>query len=226
MTVAAVIFDVDGTLVDSNGLHALAWERAFASQGLSVAAGQILPFIGEAGDKLVSELVSVDAATAKHLTEREPQEFERLARRDRISPYLGADELLRELKRRGTRTAIATSSGRAGFRVVLETTDLPSLATMDVVVTDDDVKNAKPAPDLVSAAADKLGIAPDRCLLVGDTPYDGEAATRAGVPFIALGTGVHTEAALRAAGAIRVYSGPGALLEHLDEVLRGAPSER
>jgi HAD superfamily hydrolase (TIGR01509 family) len=149
-----------------------------------------------------------------------------MARRDRIAPYFGSDDLLRELKRRGTRTAIATSSGRHGFQVVLETTDLPSLGTIDIVVTDDDVKNAKPAPDLVSTAADKLGVATDRCLLVGDTPYDGEAATRAGVPFIALATGVHSEAALRAAGAIRVYSGAGALLEHLDEVLRGSPSER
>jgi beta-phosphoglucomutase-like phosphatase (HAD superfamily) len=157
MIVAAVIFDVDGTLVDSNGLHAVAWERAFASQGLSVAATRILPLIGKAGDKLVSELVSVDAATAKRLAEREPQEFERTARRDRLSPYPGTDDLLRELERRGTPTAIATSSGRAGFQVVLDTTELPSLGTVAIVVTDDDVKNAKPAPDLVSAAADKLG---------------------------------------------------------------------
>jgi phosphoglycolate phosphatase-like HAD superfamily hydrolase len=71
-----------------------------------------------------------------------------------------------------------------------------------------------------------LGIARDRCLLVGDTPYDGEAATRAGVLFIALATGVHSESALRAAGAIQVYAGPAALLAHLDEALRGSPSER
>lgn len=225
MTVAAVIFDVDGTLVDSNGLHALAWERAFASLGLSVPFGRILPFIGEAGDKLVSDLVSVDPAIAQRLGEREPQEFERMARREGIVPYPGSEELLRELNGCGTRTAIATSSGRSGFQVVLETTDLPSLGTMDVVVTDDDVKNAKPAPDLVSTAADKLGIARGRCLLVGDTPYDGEAATRAGVLFVAVATGVHTEAALRSAGAIQVYSGPAGLLEHLDEVLRGSPSE-
>jgi HAD superfamily hydrolase (TIGR01509 family) len=146
--------------------------------------------------------------------------------RDRLSPYPGTDDLLRELERRGTPTAIATSSGRAGFQVVLDTTELPSLGTVAIVVTDDDVKNAKPAPDLVSAAADKLGVAPDRCLMVGDTPYDGEAATRAGVPFVALATGFHTEAALRAAGAIQVYSGPGALLEHLDEILRGSPAKR
>jgi HAD superfamily hydrolase (TIGR01509 family) len=226
MTIAAVIFDVDGTLVDSNGLHARAWERAFASLGLSVPFGRVLPFIGEAGDKLVADLVSVDAATAKRLGEREPQEFERLARHDGISPYAGSEELLRELKRRGTRTAVATSSGRSGFQVVRETTDLPSLDTMDVVVTNDDVKNAKPAPDLVSTAADKLGIARDRCLLVGDTPYDGEAATRAGVLFIALATGIHSEAALRAAGASQVHAGPAALLEQLDEVLRGSPRER
>jgi len=97
---------------------------------------------------------------------------------------------------------------------------------MDVVVTNDDVQDAKPAPDLVSKAAEKLGIAPGDCLLIGDTPYDGEAATRAGVPFIALGTGVHTEAALRAAGAIRVYRGPDALLKQLDGILRGPPRER
>ena len=107
MTVAAVIFDVDGTLVDSNGLHAFAWERAFASLGLSVPFGRVLPFIGKAGDKLVSDLVSVDAATAKRLGEREPEEFERMARRGGISPYSGSEELLRELKGRGTQTAIA-----------------------------------------------------------------------------------------------------------------------
>jgi HAD superfamily hydrolase (TIGR01509 family) len=225
MTVAAVIFDVDGTLVDSNGLHAVAWERAFASEGLSVAVGRILPFIGKAGDKLVAELVSVEPATAERLTEREPEEFERMARRDRLLPYPETDDLLRELKRRGTRTAIATSSGRAGFQVVVETTSLPSLRTIDIVVTDDDVKKAKPAPDLVSRAAEKLGIAPARCLLVGDTPYDGEAAARAGVAFIGLATGVHIAAALRAAGAIQVYAGPGTLLEQLDGVLRGSPSE-
>lgn len=225
MTLAAVIFDVDGTLVDSNRLHAIAWERAFASEGFSVTAERILPFIGKAGDKLVSELVSVEPGAMRRLAEREPHEFERMARRDRLVPYAGAEDLLRELKRRGTRTAIATSSGRAGFQVVLETADLPSLGTMDVVVTDDDVKNAKPAPDLVSKAAEKLGLAPEHCLLVGDTPYDGEAAARAGVAFIGLATGVHTEAALRAAGALRVYRGPGALLEQLDHILRGSPPE-
>lgn len=224
MTVAAVIFDVDGTLVDSNGLHAVAWERAFASEGLSVAVGRILPFIGKAGDKLVAELVSVEPATAERLTEREPEEFERMARRDRLLPYPETDDLLRELKRRGTRTAIATSSGRAGFQVVVETTSLPSLRTIDIVVTDDDVKKAKPARSGEQGRR-KIGNCTSPLPPGCDTPYDGEAAARAGVAFIGLATGVHTAAALRAAGAIQVYAGPGTLLEQLDGVLRGSPSE-
>jgi HAD superfamily hydrolase (TIGR01509 family) len=219
MTVAGMIFDVDGTLVDSNGLHASAWERAFASEGFTIPAGRILPFIGKAGEELIRELISLDPVQAKRIAEREPGEFERLARHDRISPFPGADDLLRELARRGVKLAIATSGGRGGYEVVRETTDLPALAHMDAVVTGDDVQAAKPAPDLVSKAALELGLAPGQCRLIGDTPYDGEAATRAGVPFIGLTTGVHTEEALRNAGALRVYSGPHDLLKDLDRSL-------
>lgn len=221
MTVVAMVFDVDGTLVDSNRLHASAWERAFASEGFPIRVGQILPFIGKAGEALIGELISLDPATVKRLTERQPREFESLARRDGISPYPGTDALLRELTRRGVKLAIATSGGRAGFQVIRETTDLPALGEMDAVVTGDDVEAAKPAPDLVTQAAAKLGLAPGQCRLVGDTPYDGEAAIRAGVPFIGMTTGVHTEDTLRNAGALRVYSGPQDLLRDLDEVLGG-----
>jgi HAD superfamily hydrolase (TIGR01509 family) len=219
MPINAVIFDVDGTLVDSNGLHALAWERAFASVGLSVPAARVLPFIGEAGDRLVPSLVSVAPATAQDLGDRSSKEFERLARERGIAPYPGAEELLRALRRRRIKLAVATSGGRAGFQVIVETSQLPALGEMDVVVTDDDVKDAKPAPDLVSKACRLLGCAPAECLMIGDTPYDGAAARRAAVPFIAVATGVHAEPALRQAGAIQVYRGASALLERLDEIV-------
>jgi HAD superfamily hydrolase (TIGR01549 family) len=226
MTVRGVIFDVDGTLVDSNQLHALAWERAFAWLGFSIEAARVLPLIGEGGDKLVPSLVSVDAATTQTLGERSSQEFERLARERRLVAFPAAGRLLRELPSRRIKTAIATSGRRAGLQVILETSDLPELETVDVVVTDDDVKDAKPAPDLVSAACQRLEIAAGDALMIGDTPYDGEAARRAGVPFMAFFTGVHTESALRRAGAARFFSGPRELLDQLDDVLAGGAAAR
>ncbi len=221
MAVRGVIFDVDGTLVDTNATHVKAWRRAFERHGYDVEPDRIVGQIGKGGDKLVPTLLG-DAAEAKDgdaLRDAHSENYAELVRDTPLHLFPGAVELLESLKKAGIPTALATSSKREHLDNTLRAAGVDLGEKVDAVATADDADASKPAPDLVQSAADKLGLPPGDCVLVGDTVYDVEAAARAGVACWAVACGgCFDAAALRAAGAVAVFTDPADILAHREEL--------
>lgn len=221
MALDALLFDLDGTLIDTNELHGRAWEDALTSFGYRVGRDRILEEIGKGGSMLVPALVGETA-------EREQGEALRTAHDERYLELVdGAEirvfdrvrELLAALRERGIKTAIATASKQESLDAVTKAAGLDLDALVDAVVTDSDVEQSKPHPDVVQAACKKLGVAPTQCAMLGDTPYDVTAAARAGVVAFSVLTGVHDERTLRLAGARAVYADAADFLARIDEAL-------
>lgn len=225
MAFRAIIFDIDGTLVDSNGAHVEAWHAAFAAHGHDVPRERIRVEIGKGGDKLVPSVLGEDAEAreGESLRERQSEEFLRIAGRTRLEAFPRAREIFDTLARRGVRTALATSSSREHLEALGRSAGLDLTALGETLVNADDIEETKPAPDLVEAAVRKLGLEPAECALIGDTPYDAQAATRAGVTCIGVTSGGNGAGALRRAGAASVWSDVAEIEAHLDEVLDGSP---
>lgn len=216
-----MIFDIDGTLIDTNLAHVEAWVRAFARLGYKIPADRIEVEIGKGGDKLVSSVVgqSGEECDGESLRRVQQDEFLAIAAQQRFPVFPRVPELFRALRERGIRTALATSSNQRHLRGTLESAgiDLPALA--DEMVTKDDAEASKPAPDLVLAAAEALGLSPAQCALVGDTPYDAESAHGAGVVCLGVLSGGFGNEELRGAGAREVWRDTGHLLEDLPHAL-------
>jgi HAD superfamily hydrolase (TIGR01509 family) len=217
----ALIFDVDGTLVDTNAAHVEVWRRTLATIGLAVAPEQIFCEVGQGGDRLVLSILGPEGAQQQGaaLLRQWPETYKAYLRalppgQPRVFPKVA--ELFGALRDRGIRTALATSNSRELMSVLLERV---ALELPDVVVTGEEARATKPAPDIVLAAARALGVARDRCGYVGDTPYDAMAATAAGIRSFAVCTGGHTEAALRAAGAEKIWPDVSALYADLEKLL-------
>ena len=221
MALDGMIFDLDGTLVDSNGLHVQAWQAAFARYGYTVAADQIAVEIGKGGDTLVPSVLGEELAAkdGEKLGEAESEEFARLARKNGLRVFPGSRELLAELRGRGIKTVLATSSGRKQLKVNAEASGFPAAELVDEVVNADDIQTSKPAPDLVLAAVRKLKMSPAQYAMVGDTPHDAEAAKNAGVICLGVTCGGRTPAELLRAGARATWRDPADLLAHLDEAM-------
>ncbi|MDQ6831245.1 MAG: HAD family hydrolase [Gemmatimonadota bacterium] len=228
MSYSAVIFDVDGTLVDTNDGHIDAWRRAFASMGYDVGAERIRPEVGKGGDNLVPSIIGeeADARDGAELRKRDTEEFLATAKRLTFTLFPGAVELMDELLARELRTAIATSSKTEQIDQLMLSVGVDLRAHVHEVVTGDDAESTKPAPDLVEVAVAKLGLAAADCVMIGDTPHDGEACRQAGVAFIGVLCGGNSAEALRDAGAISVWLHPADILAHLDSVLRVAAPSR
>jgi HAD superfamily hydrolase (TIGR01509 family) len=208
----AAILDIDGTLVDTNYQHALAWYRAFRQSGEVLPIWRIHRAIGMGGDKLIGHLVGDER-------EREIGDDVRAAEKplyldmiEECEPLEGARDLIDDLKGRGS-TVVLASSAKAGeldhYLDLLGVRDV-----VDAWTSSADVEQTKPSPDLVRAALDKAGT--DDAVMVGDTPWDVEAARGAGVPTIAVLTGGFSEAELREAGAVEVFDSIVALIEGMD----------
>ncbi|MFD9124773.1 HAD family hydrolase [Kitasatospora sp. NPDC059571] len=211
---AAALFDVDGTLLDTNYLHTLAWSEAFAQFGHAPAMARIHGAIGMGADLLLGHLLGED---------RDRDEDEAISRAQqalfarfwpRLRPFDGAAALLRELKRRGWTIVLASSASARDLAVMRRVLDADD--AIDDATGADDVDASKPAPDLVRAALVKAGAAPGEALFVGDTLWDVQAAGTAGVACIAVLSGGFGERALRAAGALEVHADVGQLLADLD----------
>jgi len=221
MAVEAVIFDMDGTLVDTNAAHVEAWRRAFEKGGFAVEAGRIAPEIGKGGDKLVPSVLdeATDREHGDDLRESNGDEFLKIAGAQQFAVFPQADELLAALHERGLKVALATSAKKEYLEAIEKSAGIDLQGLADLVITADDAEQSKPAPDLVLATVRKLGLSPAKCVMVGDTPHDAEACRRAGVSFVGVRTGGHTEAALTGAGARAVWDDVSDLLAHLDEAL-------
>lgn len=221
MSVRGIIFDLDGTLVDSNDTHVEAWRRAFADLGYAVPAAAIRPLIGMGGDKLVAAAAG-DEAERRHgdaLRAGHGRQYAALAADRGLRVFPGAVELVRDARRVGVRTAMATSSNRDHLRVTTDACGHDFAADVDEVVTKDEAAGSKPEPDLTQAAARRLGLDPHECVLVGDTRYDGESAAAAGACFWGVMSGGTEAADLWAAGADRVFPDVAAVWRHLDDLV-------
>jgi HAD superfamily hydrolase (TIGR01509 family) len=220
--VVAFIFDIDGTLIDDNAAHVEAWRRAFAIEGRRLDPARIRAEIGKGGDLLVAALVGDDAdlRVGDAIRDAHDRAFFDIAALEHFRPTAGAAELLQELRRRGIRTAAATSSSMHQLAATLRSAAFPLEELVDVVVAREAGQESKPAPDVVRASAERLAVPPSECLLVGDTRWDGQAASRAGVTFLGmLCGGTSSSGELVAAGARAVFADPGELLEVLGSVL-------
>ncbi|MDF1504603.1 HAD-IA family hydrolase [Roseisolibacter sp. H3M3-2] len=223
---SALIFDLDGTLVDTNAAHVEAWVSALARHGYRFHPDRIAPEIGKGGDNLVPDVLGkeAEARDGEALREASKAEYLRLAEGRRFRVFDGAAELLDELRRRGIRTALATSSGDEHLDATFGSAGVDLRERVDVVVGKSDVARSKPYPDAVLAAVEKLGLSPAECAMVGDTPYDALSAKRAGVIGLGvLSSGLGLEARdLVQAGARRVWRDVAHLRAELDDALRAA----
>ncbi|MQA73315.1 MAG: HAD hydrolase-like protein [Solirubrobacterales bacterium] len=209
---AAAILDVDGTLVDTNYQHVVAWQRAFRDHGLAVAAWRIHRHIGMGGDKLVEAFVGVEVEGRDGDRIRAAEERFYGGLIDEVEPIAGARELVAALKGRGHTVILASSAKDEEVEHYLDLLGIREL--VDDWTTSRDVEETKPAPDLVAVAMRKAGAL--SAVMVGDTTWDVESAGRAEVKAIGLLTGGISEAELRGAGAVDVFASPDALRERLD----------
>ncbi len=226
MPIGALILDLDGTLLDTNALHVRAWQTAFAAEGYDVPRERIEPEIGKGGDLLVPAILGDDGerAAGDRLRDSEKREYARLAAAEGIGLFPGAVELVRELRRRGLPSALATSSDDEQLDAAFAAAGVDLRPLVDVVVSADDAGASKPAPDVVLAAIRRLDRPAERCAMVGDTVWDVKACAAAGVPCLGLTCGGTDAGTLRAAGALGPWRDPAHLLAELDDALGMAAS--
>lgn len=217
----ALILDLDGTLVDSNRYHVESFIPAFEAMGFSVTRDRIDRAVGMGGDRLIADILGA-AAEREHgdaMREVYGDTFERLAAEHDFQLFPGALDLISAAKERGLKVAIATSSAEDDLATTFASVGIDLREHVDLVTTSSDVNASKPSSDVVRAALDKLGVAPTEAALVGDTRFDFEACTRAGVAGIGVTTWVDDADDLVAAGARLAYADVEDLLAHLDEAL-------
>ncbi|PSN14910.1 hydrolase [filamentous cyanobacterium CCT1] len=214
MALDGVVLDIDGTLVLSNDIHAQAWVEAFANHGYDVSFEQVRPLMGMGGDQLMPHLfteLSDEAEPGKTIAS-EHKELVLNKYRPQLKPTAGARELVEKLLAADLHVIVATSASDRELGVMLKVAEVEDLLTE--TTTSGDAENSKPAPDIVQAALEKAQLAPDRVVMLADTPYDIEAAGKAGVKVIAVRSGGFSDQDL--AGAIAIYDDPADLLHHYD----------
>ena len=212
--IRAVLFDIDGTLLDSNDAHAHAWLDSLRGHGRNVPFDLVRSKIGMGGDKLLAEVADIDheSVEGRAISERRSMIFKAHYLPD-LGPFHGSRVLVDRLRSRGLVCAAVSSSSSEDIADLLRAAGGADL--MDVVVSADDADRSKPDPDLVEIALDRIGVLPAEALMIGDTPYDIAAGERAGVPVVALRCGGGwTDHDL--AGAIAIYDNPADLSSQLD----------
>jgi HAD superfamily hydrolase (TIGR01549 family) len=217
----AAILDVDGTLVDTNYHHAIAWYRAFRQHGEVLPIWRIHRHIGMGGDQLVEALCGKQVEAEKGEDVRSAEKALYMALIEEVEPLHGARELIVDLKRRGHPVVLASSAKQDEVDHYLDLLDARELA--DDWTTSADVEATKPEPDLVKAAIERAG--EGDAVMVGDSTWDCEAARRAGIETVAVLTGGFSEAELRDAGAVAVFVSIDELRERLGETPLGARAQ-
>jgi HAD superfamily hydrolase (TIGR01509 family) len=212
---STAILDIDGTLVDTNYHHTIAWARALHRFDIDVALWRIHRHIGMGGDQVVISLCGdeVEEEHGDDIRAAEKEEYSRLI--GEVRPMQDSRALIEELKRRGHTVVLASSAKEDEVDVYLDLLDARELA--DAWTTSADVEATKPAPDLVEAALARTEDDADSAVMIGDTPWDVQAAKGAGVETIAVVTGGFAEQELTEAGAAAVFESVAELCERLDE---------
>ena len=210
------VVDIDGTLIDSNYQHALAWYRALRLVGETYPVWRLHRLIGMGGDQVVLALGGEDLERRVGDKVREQQGKEADALLEEMAPLPGARDLLVTVKERGHRLVLASSGRQRHVDFFLDKLDARGLA--DGWTSSADVKASKPAPDLLQVALKKLGAPPEASsVMVGDSVWDVKAAGKAGMPAIVVRSGGFGDDELRKAGAMAIYDTPGDLAKALDD---------
>lgn len=213
-TPRAVLFDIDGTLVDSNYVHIDTWSRAFADAGVSVPSWQIHRCIGMDGDKLLEALVgSSDSAAALEAKDLHTSYYEDASGRLEVLP--GARELVQRIADAGLSVVLATSAPENELARLRDLLDIEEIVS--VVTSAEDADTAKPNPEVVAVALDRAGVDAESAIMVGDSVWDMKASTALGVTAIGVRSGGISDSELLEAGAKVVYRDPADLLKHLED---------
>jgi HAD superfamily hydrolase (TIGR01509 family) len=211
----AVIFDVDGTLVDTNYLHVVTWWEAFRQHGHDVPMARVHRAIGMGSDQLLDHVLPEDRDEAGDDDIRAAHRHLYGQFQTRFRAFEGAADLLRACAKRGLTVVLASSAAESemkALRAALDAEDAIAAAT-----SSDDAEQSKPAPDIVQVALARAGARPERAVFVGDTVWDVEACRRAGLPCVAVLTGGISRRELIDAGAVAVYDDVADLLQQLDD---------
>jgi HAD superfamily hydrolase (TIGR01549 family) len=212
----AVIFDVDGTLIDSVDLHARAWQEALAHFGKQFDFERVRSQIGKGGDQLMPVFLSQQELEefGEELEEYRGQLFKR-EYLSKVKGFPAVRELFERIKREGLQLALASSAKVDELKSYKKIADIEDLVEEET--SSDDAEKSKPHPDIFEAALARLGdISPSEAIVVGDTPYDAEAAGKAGLQTIGFLSGGFPEKDLRAAGCAQIYRDPADLLANFD----------
>lgn len=210
-----VLLDIDGTLLDSNDAHARAWVDVLAEAGMPQPFERVRPLIGMGGDKVVPQLTGFDADSERGqaIAARRKEIFNE-RHLPRVRAFDGSRALVQRLHDEGFRVVVATSAQSEELEGLLRQGGLEDLLPQKTSSSDADA--SKPEPDILEAALARIGVGPDEAVMIGDTPYDLEAARRCGVAAVAVRCGGWwDDAALAEAAAI--YDGPAALLAAFEE---------
>jgi HAD superfamily hydrolase (TIGR01509 family) len=214
----AVLFDLDGTLVDTNFHHAVAWQRAFADVGADVSCWRIIELLGRSGDELIAESIGDDLADsrgddAKDRHDRYFGEYEPVLQR---TP--GARDLLQAITDEGWQTVLATSAGETTLKLLRRILDADDL--VGHITSSADADRSKPDPDIVSTALERAEITAGDAIFVGDAVWDMQAGARAGVPTVGLLSGGASRKALLDAGAVAIYDDPRDILSNFSDFIK------
>lgn len=212
-----VIFDVDGTLVDTNWMHAESWAKTFKRFGVDVTEEEILPMIGTGGEKITKKYFSADQANkySEAAIKFHSENISRIVMNAKVFPHVR--ELFEELKKRDKIIVLATSARQVIVDTHIKNMNIRDL--VDAVVSSSEVKHTKPDPDIFLKALQKANTTAKDAVVVGDTIWDVIAANRAQIDSVAVLTGGNADKDLRKAGAIEVYKDIAHLLSHLDDSL-------
>ena len=220
--IRGVILDVDGTLVLSNDAHAQSWMEAMADFGYYVTYEKVRPLIGMGGDKVLPETIGLqkDSEEGIKISAKRKEIFKK-----RYLPVLqatpGSRELLEYMRVQGLKLAIASSSEKDELKALLQVAGASDL--VQEVTSSSDASRSKPDPDVMQVTLQRIGLPANQVLMLGDTPYDIEAAAKVGVGTIALRCGGWTDPELK--GALAIYNDPADLLDHYDTSPLGDSSQ-
>jgi HAD superfamily hydrolase (TIGR01509 family) len=214
MNVQAVIFDIDGTLVDSNEQHVTAWAFAFREAGYPQEVEDIRRQIGKGGDQLLPALLPDVAEPIRNRIADSHGRYFKDMYLNHVHSFEGATELVAKVHASGRRVALASSAKRDEIEHYVELLGIGDYLAATTSI--DDVDASKPAPDIFGVALEKIGLSGEQAIVVGDTPYDVEAALKAGVAAVGVTSGPFDALRLKEAGAVAVYSNVGELLDAFD----------